>query len=154
MARKSLRGSGVIEGFSRESPSPQPSPRAAGGKRARPAAGGRGAASDRNPGWSIRGAGANVVGNFAGQELSIAEVGMELAVLDDDFAAQDRHARPGGDFVTLPRRVIGLVQILLPDDPPGARVEQDDVGVRTDRQCDFARVETHDARRITRDEAN
>src|SRR3984893_11455852 len=98
------------------------------------------------------GARADAVGNLAGEELAVAEAREELAVLHHDLAAQDRHARPGRHFVALPRRVVGLVQILLAQYPPGARVEQHDVGVRADRQRPFARVEAHDARCIRRGE--
>ena len=46
--------------------------------------------------------------------------------------------------MALPRRVIRLVQILFADHPPGSRIEQHDVSVRTDHQSALARVEPHD----------
>src|ERR1700730_15668397 len=95
---------------------------------------------------SNSGAGADFVGDLALQELAVAEAGVKLAILDDDFAAQDRHARPGGDFVALPWRVVGLVQIFFSDHAPGSRVEQYDVRVGAERPGAFARIETHDVR--------
>src|SRR5215469_12441553 len=86
--------------------------------------------------------------------MAVAETRVELTLLDDDLAAKDRHARPGGDFVTLPWGVIGLVQILFADDAARARVEQHDVGIRAYRQRPFARIEPHDLRRVCRGEAD
>jgi hypothetical protein len=103
---------------------------------------------------SNRRSGADVLADLARQELAVARGGEKPAAFDRDLAAQDRQARPGRHFVAFPRRVIGLVQILLADDPPGARIEQDDVGVRADRQCALLRIEAHDARRVRRDEAD
>src|SRR5262249_36772452 len=104
MTRKSFSGNAVIDISPGECPSPRPSPRL------------------RGEGWgegqrqgSDRGTGADGVGDLARQELTIAGSGVELAVLDDDLAAQDRHARPSGDLVAFPRRVVGLVQILFAD---------------------------------------
>src|SRR5215469_2356032 len=42
-------------------------------------------------------AGTDVVGDFARQELAVAEAPVELTLLDDDLAAKDRHTWPGGD---------------------------------------------------------
>src|ERR1044071_283254 len=97
------------------------------------------------------GAGADLVRDLTRQELTVAERGREIAVLDDNLAAQDRRARPGGDLVALPGRVVGLVQIRGADRAAGARVEQHDIGVGADRERALARVKSHDLCRVRGD---
>src|SRR5258705_472885 len=80
------------------------------------------------------------IADLARQELTVARSGEELSGLDRDLAAQNRHAWPGSHLVAFPRRVIRLVQVLLADHPPGARIEQHDIGVRAHCQRALARV--------------
>src|SRR3954453_12578585 len=62
---------------------------------------------------------ANRIRDLAWQKLPVAQISSEVFALDDDFSAQDRHRRPRRDLMPLPRRVVGLVQLLLAD---GARL--------------------------------
>jgi len=71
-------------------------------------------------------------------------LGLRGGLERDERAQVHRLCRPRRHDMALPRRVIGLVQILLADDPSGARVKQHDVCIRADRQCSFLRIEAHD----------
>src|SRR5271157_4257159 len=62
------------------------------------------------PERSKRGAGSNIGADLTRQKLAVARAREEHTVVDHNLAAQNGHARPGGDFVAVPGSVVGLVQ--------------------------------------------
>src|SRR5262249_26785758 len=86
--------------------------------------------------------------NLARQELAVLEIAAEHAVLDHDLAAQHGERGPRIDLVTLPRRVIRLVQHLLAYGRRERRIEHSDVGIAAGRERTLLRIESHDLRRI------
>src|SRR5215831_20601338 len=86
--------------------------------------------------------------NFALEVLAPTLASEEAAVLDGYLAAQNRHHGPGEDVVALPRRVVGLVQVLRAHLAATGGVENRDIGIAARRDGTLARVEPHDLRRV------